>query len=131
MKKWLKDAFAVESDKPLELNTEQKAIVDRVCEEVARRHMTTPALIFLETFRPLNYLGSQVLHFFQPIVTTVLNAESYKVFTAFLEQRNSVDYLCRRIEYFEDLHIKNEKQDSSPASVEAITPADLTDEKSE
>ena len=101
MKGWLKKAFAVEAPNGGELTDPQKAVVDKVCREVVKRHMTTPALIFLESFRPLNYIGSQVMYFFQPFISAILTSEAYQHFAEFLEQRNSVDYLCQRIEYFE------------------------------
>ena len=72
--------------------------------------MATPALIMLETFRPLNFVGSQVLHFFHPIVSAILTTDAYRNFTEFLERRGSVDYLCQRIEQLEDeMREKNKK----------------------
>ena len=73
-------------------------MVDKVCEEVVRRGLATPALLSLEVFRPLNYLGSQVMHFFRPIVNIVLDGDGYRHFSEFLEHRQSVDYLRDRIE---------------------------------
>ena len=101
MKAWLKKAFEIENPEGVEPTPAQKELVDKVCREVVRRHMSTPALLFLETFRPLNYIGSQVLHFFQPIVAVVLTTEGYGHFAEFLEQRSSIDYLCRQIENYE------------------------------
>lgn len=114
MKDWLKKAFAVPKPEEFVPTERQVAITDRVCQEVVRRHMSTPAMIFLETFRPLNYLGSQVLHFFQPIVSAVLTTDGYQVFTEFLENRGSVDYLCRRIEHFESEYTRIEQSKSAP-----------------
>ena len=115
---WLKKAFAVEAPNGGELTDAQKAVVDKVCREVVKRHMTTPALIFLESFRPLNYIGSQVMYFFQPFISVILTSEAYQHFAEFLEQRNSVDYLCQRIEHFEaKVSSKSElKQPATPES---------------
>jgi len=98
---WWKHAFAVESAAQLEPSDAERAAADRVCREIVRRHLSTPALLFLEVSRPLNYIGAQAMHFFQPIVSAVLPGEGYRVFTEFLERRGSVDYLCRRIEDLE------------------------------
>ncbi len=121
MKAWLKNAFAVETPEGNEPTAEQKAVVDKVCLEIVRRKMTTPALLFLESFRPLNYIGAQVMHFFQPIVSVILNTEAYQHFSQFLEQRNSVDYLCQQIEYF----------DADYGSIEMNTPESDKDQKLE
>ncbi len=99
---WLKNAFAVDPPGPAKPTEAQAAVVDRACRDIVKRHLTTPALVFLETLRPLNYIGSQAMHFFQPIVSAVLRGEGYRHFTEFLEQRGSVDYICRRIEELEE-----------------------------
>ncbi len=98
----LKHAFAIQSDNDTIITEEQKNLVDKVCREISRRHLTTPALIFLESFRPLNYIGSQILHYFHPFISAITNANGYRIFTEFLEKRSSVDYLYDRIEYFEN-----------------------------
>ena len=108
MMSWLKHAFAVDSPGPAKPTDTQQAVVDKVCKEIVRRHLTTPALLFLETFRPLNYLGSQTMYFFQPIVSAVLKGDGYRYFAEFLERRGSVDYLCQRIEDFEEQYSKKE-----------------------
>ncbi len=106
---WLKHAFAVDPPGVAEPSEAQKSVVDRVCAEITRRHLTTPALIFLETFRPFNYLGSQVLHFLHPFASAVLSGEEYRNFTDFLERRGSIDYFCRRIEEMEEEYKKSER----------------------
>lgn len=99
--RWLKHAFSVDPPGPAKPTPEQEAAVDKVCAEIVRRHLTTPALVFLEMSRPLNYLGAQALHFFAPFVAVLTDAEGHRHFAAFLEQRGSVDYLCGRIEELE------------------------------
>ncbi|MFH1850870.1 MAG: hypothetical protein ABIA75_00850 [Candidatus Neomarinimicrobiota bacterium] len=133
MKEWLKKAFLVDSPTDMELSEQQKLVIDKVCREVVRRHMTTPALVFLESFRPLSYIGSQLMHFFQPIVSAVLTSGNYELFARFLEQRNSVDYLCRRIEFFETEYSTKEHQKTVVAEtpIPQTTDSDQTDETKE
>jgi len=99
--KWLKHAFAVEPDGPAEPTDAQQAVVHEVCRAIVRRRMTTPALMFLEMTRPLNYLAAQTMHFLAPVLTAVVDREGYRQFAEFLEHRGSVDYLCRQIEALE------------------------------
>lgn len=101
--KWkhIKHAFAVDPPGPAEPTDQQREIVERVCREVTRRHLATPALLFLEMSRPLNYVGAQVMHFFRPILAAVASTGGYEAFAAFLEKRGSIDYICRRIEAIE------------------------------
>jgi hypothetical protein len=106
LKARLQHAFAVDPPGPAEPTPEQAGPVDRFCREVARRHLTTPALVALEMSRPLGFLASQALHFMAPAawaLTREQTHESYLAFAAFLERRGSTDHLARRIEHFEAL----------------------------
>lgn len=95
---WLKHAFAIEPDGPLEPKDAQRAAIDALCRQVVARGLATPALLFLESVQPLNYLSSQVLVFFAPILSAIANPEACRQISEFLERRGSIDYLCRRIE---------------------------------
>ena len=59
--KWWKHAFAVEPPGVAEPNDVQRGVVEKLCLEVTRRGMTTPALLMLEMSRPLNYVSAQFL----------------------------------------------------------------------
>jgi hypothetical protein len=95
---WLKHAFAIEPVGAVEPTEAQKAVIERLCRQVVERGLATPALVFLESVRPLNYVSSQTLHFFQPVLSAVADANACQELADFLEHRGSVDYLCRRIE---------------------------------
>jgi hypothetical protein len=98
---WVKHAFAIDPPGPAEPNEAQARIVEHVCREVVRRRLTTPAMMALEMGRPLNHLSAQALTFFQPFIAIVGDATAYEQFTAFLEQRGSVDYISERIDALE------------------------------
>jgi hypothetical protein len=95
---WLKHAFAIDTDDALQLPEAEQRIVDRLCQEVARRDLVVPALMFLEMSRPLNYLGAQALHFFQPMLGALVDSDAPKHFASFLERRGAIDALCRTLE---------------------------------
>ena len=48
--------------------------------------------------RPFNYVTAQGLHFFQPLLTTVVDASALEVFARFAERRGSVDVIAAAIE---------------------------------
>lgn len=101
MKRWraiLAHAFAVEKPGPAKPAPAEAEVVDRVLREVIRRQMTTPASIFLESIRPMTYLGSQAMHFFGPFMTVLIEPQAYRAFSSFLEKRGAVDYLLMRME---------------------------------
>jgi hypothetical protein len=99
--KWLKHAFAIDSPEQFEPNQTQRELVEKLCKEIVRRRLTTPALLLLEMHRPLNYLSAQFLRFLQPIATVIADANGYEQLIKFLEQRGSIDYVCRRLEALE------------------------------
>lgn len=98
---WLKHAFAVESPGVAEPTEAQRVVVERLCREVMRRRLKTPALLLLEMSGPMNYVSAQLLHFFQPMLSFLTNAAEYQAFTEFLEQRGSIAYISRRLETFD------------------------------
>ena len=95
---WLKHAFAVDPPGPAEPTEDQRRAVDRIVEEVIRRGLATPTLMALEMSRPMNFIGSQTLHFFTPFVSVFVNSESYRHFAEFLELRGSIPHICDAIE---------------------------------
>jgi hypothetical protein len=114
----MRNAFAVDEPGSLEVNDRQKQIVDKLAREVVRRRLTTPALFALEMGRPLNYIGSQALLFFQPIVSVLFDTEGYRDFARFMEHRESVAYLCERIEAVEAEAMTIEKELKQTSSTE-------------
>jgi hypothetical protein len=98
---WFRHAFALDPPGPAEPTEAERPIVDRVCLEIVRRHLTTPTLIFLEMSRPLNSLAANAIHFFSPILSVLVTGEEHRRFAEFLERRGSIDHLCRRIEELE------------------------------
>lgn len=101
MWQWLSHAFAVEEPGEAEPDDEARPIVERLCREIVRRRLTTPALLVLEASRPLNFVTSQALHFLSPLLSAVTDARGHEHLARFLERRGSIDYFCNRIEDLE------------------------------
>jgi hypothetical protein len=86
---------------PAPLTDEEEQLVARLAAEVVRRRMTVPAILFLESMKPLTFLGSQALHFFEPMVRTVTTRPEYRTAAVLLEDRDKIELLLRRIEALE------------------------------
>ena len=95
---WLKHAFAIASPDQCEPTDRQREICDRLVHEISRRGLTTPALLWLETSRPLNYVGAQLIHFCEPILSAICDQQTCREFATFLEHPGAIEYLCRRLE---------------------------------
>ena len=98
MREFLRNAFALDDGKPCEPTSEERALLEKLASEVARRRMTGPAITFLEMSRPMNSLGAAAIHFFTPIAATLANPVALKSFAEFLDKRGSVDVLCGMLE---------------------------------
>ena len=112
----LRHAFAIDPEGASEPTEEQARIVDRLCREIARRRLTAPALLYLEISRPLNYVGSQFLHFIRPILAVMLDTRSLEHFASFLEKRGSVDTLVARLEDAENQYHQSKRDGPSVAN---------------
>lgn len=72
---------------------EDLALLDRVADAVVKRGMTAPATVFLESLGPMNFLGSQALHFLTPIVEWAFNAREVEQVARLLERRDTISRL--------------------------------------
>lgn len=100
----LSHAFAVDPPGPAEPTPEQRASVEWVCAQIAKRRLAAPSVLALETMRPLNWVGAQAMHGFAPAIQALASRqgwEGYRSFASFLERRGSVEWLVRRIEELE------------------------------
>lgn len=93
----LRHAFAVEG--PLgRLTDEDRALLAKLAAKVVARQMAAPAILFLEGLRPLNYVGSQALHFLRPFLEPFFKPADTKRLAEILERREGLRALVRAIE---------------------------------
>ncbi len=62
------------------------------------RELTVPAIVFLESVKPLSFLGNQFLVFLNPMVSLVVESGEYYRFVRMLEDRENVEKLLKAIE---------------------------------
>jgi hypothetical protein len=80
------------------LDAEEEALLQKVADIVVRRGMAGPAVMFLESAAPLNFLGSQALHFLTPILDLACNARELERVAQLLERRDAIPRLIALIE---------------------------------
>jgi hypothetical protein len=86
------------------------SILNTVATRITRRGLGVPAIFFLESSKPLSFLGSQVLVFFEPFVKTFFEVKNYERFCLLLENRENVEKLIQKIEDEEE-KLKEEKRE--------------------
>lgn len=93
----LRHAFAVRPEtQPLSIEDVQ--LLERIAEVIVKRRMAAPATMFLESIGPMNFLGSQALHFITPIVDCAFNVKEVEQVARLLERRDTVSRLIAIIE---------------------------------
>ena len=93
----VKHAFALEG--PLgPLTEDDRALLLRVAVTIDRRGMSAAAIFFLESLRPLNYIGSQAMVFLRPLLTMIFSLPEYEQLTAIMERREAIRALVDEIE---------------------------------
>lgn len=78
--------------------SEQRALLEKVATWIVRRGLTTPAILFLETGKPLNFLGSQLLIGLSPFIQAIFKGDEYQKFALILEKDANVELLIELIE---------------------------------
>ncbi|MCK4304987.1 MAG: hypothetical protein KAY24_12185 [Candidatus Eisenbacteria sp.] len=85
-------------------------IIESIAKRIVRMRMAVPAVFFLESTKPLSFLGSQLLVFLEPFVQTFLTVRNYERFTGMMEDRSNVEKLIRRMEVLDDETREEERQ---------------------
>ncbi len=92
------------------LPDEEDAVIDKLAKKVVDRGMAVPAIMFLESVKPLNFIGAQTMIFFEPIVQAVFNFKDYDVLRTALEKRETIEIMLLRIEKFDAVSHAREKR---------------------
>jgi len=81
-----------------EVAPEDVALLDRLATRIAELRLETPAILALETARPLSLVAGQAMLFFEPIVQALFRLPDYRRFAALAERRECLAILVDRIE---------------------------------
>ena len=75
-----------------------QALLERLARRVVELRLETPALLTLETARPLSLLAGQAMLFFEPFAQALFHLPEYRRVAALVERREALEELARRIE---------------------------------
>ena len=99
---WLKNAFALDKESSRPLTEQEEAVLDKLARKVHQHGLAVPAILFLESVKPLNFVAGQVMVFFQPMVGAFFSTREYDLFTSLLERRFTLEKLLEKIEALEN-----------------------------
>lgn len=84
-------------------------ILHKIALKVVEMKLTPMAIVLLESSKPLSFVGSQLMVFFQPIYSAIFPAQPYNEIATLLENRENIELLIREIERLE-IEVKNTKK---------------------
>lgn len=80
------------------LAAEDLRLLDRLAGRVVELRLDVPAILTLETSKPLSLIAAQTMVFFEPLVQALFSFPDYRRFAALVERREAIEYLIRAIE---------------------------------
>ncbi len=97
----------------------KKEIITKIARKTVDLRLSPIAIVLLESTKPLSFLGSQLMVFFQPIVTAIFPFHQYDEITALFEDRANIEALIQTIEQMEEERnrpqkSKEEQQNEQP-----------------
>ncbi len=86
----------------------KKFLIGKIAQKVVDYRLSPVAIVFLESSKPLSFLGNQLLVFMQPFYRALFSYSEYEEVTAMLEDRKNIEALICEIERLEEE--RNEKR---------------------
>jgi hypothetical protein len=89
--------LGVDIDTPLS-ESERDALIESIATAIVRRRLETPAILFLETHKPLSFIASQSALVAIPFLGPFIGAQRMADLSKLLRDRANIDALVARIE---------------------------------
>ena len=80
----------------------KKFLINKIAQKVIDYRLSPVAIIFLESSKPLSFLGNQFMIFMQPFYRALFSFREYEEIAAMLEDRKNVEALICEIERLEE-----------------------------
>jgi hypothetical protein len=84
------------------LTQEELKLMEHFAREIYERKLSAPAIFFLEGIRPMNFILSQGLVFFSPLVKIIFDRSKIDQVQELLEKREAIPYIIDLIEKFDE-----------------------------
>jgi hypothetical protein len=86
---------------PARDNARREEMLDALARAVCDRRLSAPAIFALEMARPLNFIGSQLMHALGPLASLIVDDRKWTDVAEALEDRATITRLLDKIEALE------------------------------
>ena len=80
------------------LTVDDKNFLTGIAKRIIELKLVTPAIFFFEMAKPLNFIGSQTMVFFGPIISAFVKTDGYYRAAELFESNVSVEFLISELE---------------------------------
>tara|TARA_Y100000748_G_C15495382_1_gene488041 strand:+ start:1481 stop:1756 length:276 start_codon:yes stop_codon:yes gene_type:complete len=80
------------------LTKDDKVFLSKIARKIVELRLVTPSIFFLEMVKPLNFIGSQTMVFFGPIISAFVKTDGYYRAAELFEEHSSVEFLICELE---------------------------------
>ncbi|MEO0136104.1 MAG: hypothetical protein ABIL39_09265 [candidate division WOR-3 bacterium] len=77
-------------------------LINKIAQKIVDLRLSPVAIVFLESSKPLTFLGNQLMIFMQPFYRAFFSYQEYEEIAAMLEDRNNIERLICAIEQLEE-----------------------------
>jgi hypothetical protein len=77
---------------------EYDELAKKIAKKIVERDLAVPAIIFLESIKPVSFLGSQMLVFANPVISLIVQSGDYYRFIRMVEDRENIEKITVAIE---------------------------------
>jgi hypothetical protein len=96
-----KRAFTLTSSEGT-VDKEDILLLERIATQVVKKKMTEPVILLVESCGPMNFIGSQIIHFLRPILDLACNTKEMGRLATILEKRDSLPVFAKILERMRD-----------------------------
>ena len=73
-------------------------LINKIADSIVRRRMATPAILLIESCKPVNRIASQFMLVISPLLALFVSYDQIEAFCDMLQDRNCVDKLLSEID---------------------------------
>ena len=77
-------------------------LIEKVAVFLATRRMAAPAMLFIESFRPLHFVGSQIMYLVSPFASVIFSENEFEEFAALISEHENIKLLLKRIDELDE-----------------------------